>query len=294
VTEKLKLHTLLADYPSTHAIRSGELTSPLIDFDFAPVEVANTAFKPFVRERPFDAGELAIATFLQAVDHGKKLTLLPITIQGRFQHHCIAYNVERGALAPGELSGKRVGVRAYTQTTGMWVRGILQNQYGVDLDSISWLTFEDAHVREYRNPSNVELASESKKLQQMLLDGELDAAMLGSDMPDDKRLKTVIPDPEAAAKLWYADTGAIPVNHVFVVKTEIAAERPELMRELVRLFRESKARANLKGTIDVRPMGFSAIRPSIELAIEYCLQQKLISRRLSLDELYHPNTIGIE
>jgi 4,5-dihydroxyphthalate decarboxylase len=290
----LTLSTLLADYPVTHALRTGAVASPVVDFDFSPIKPSNKGFKPMVREGAFDFGELAIVTFLQAKEHGKPLVLLPATISGRFQHHCIAYNIERGEITPEGLNGKRIGVRAYTQTTGMWVRGILQNQYGVDLDSIEWLTFEDAHVAEYSNPPNVVIAPPDKTLKDMLLDGELDAAMLGDEMPDDPRLRTVIPDPKAAAKAWYAETGAISVNHLAVMRAELVRDRPDVAREVFRLLKASKAAANLSEPVDMRPYGLAALRPSLELAIRYSLQQGLLRRELSPEELFDETTLALE
>ena len=284
------LKTLLADYPVTQAIKSGQITSDLIDFDFAPHARANKGFKPFVRDLAYDAGELAIVTFLQAREAGVPLVRLPAPLSGRFQHHCVTYNAEFGEVRPDDLAGKRIGVRAYTQTTGMWVRGILQNQFGADLDAAEWLTFEDAHVAGYRNPPNVTIASEDKKLVDMLLDGELDAAMLGVDMPDDPRLKTVIPDPEAAAQEWYAQTGAVSMSHMFVVQERLCAEAPDVVRELYRLLKASKAQAPQKGAIDFRPYGFAALEPSLALVIDYCLQQRLISQPVTPADLFNDLT----
>ncbi|MGB8617668.1 MAG: phosphate ABC transporter substrate-binding protein, partial [Pseudolabrys sp.] len=85
--ENTKLHTLLGDYPNTMALKKGEVTSSLVSFDFANVKVANTAFKPLVREAKFDVGELAIVTYLQAKDYGKPYVLIPATVLGRGQHH---------------------------------------------------------------------------------------------------------------------------------------------------------------------------------------------------------------
>lgn len=291
--QKTILGTLLADYPVTAALKSGEIASDIVGFDFAPLARANKGFKPFVRDLAYDAGELAIVTFLQAREAGVPLVLMPATIVGRFQHHCIAYNVERGVLGPGDLAGRRIGVRAYTQTTGMWVRGILRNQYGVDLDKVKWLTFEEAHVKGYANPPNVTVAPEDRKLVDMLLDGELDAAMLGDDMPDDPRLRTVIPDPAAAAREWHAATGAIPMNHMMVVRQDLARRNPAAVRELFRMLKESKARARLPAGIDTRPYGLDAVRPGLELAIAYSRQQRLLSRDVAVEELFDDTTIDL-
>ena len=140
--EKTKLFTLLGSYPNTTALKEGAVKSDLVTLDFADVKVSNTAFKPLVREAKFDVAELAIVTFLQAKVYGKPYALIPATVLGRGQHHTIAYNPERGALKASDLNGKRVGVRAYTQTTGAWVRGFLADDYGVDTAKVRWVTFE--------------------------------------------------------------------------------------------------------------------------------------------------------
>src|SRR6516225_8628928 len=169
---KTKLYTLLGDYPNTMALKKGEVTSRLVEFEFADVKVSNTAFKPLVREAKFDLGELAIVTYLQAKAYGKPYVLIPATVLGRGQHHTVAYNPQRGPLRISDLTGKRVGVRAYTQTTGAWVRGFLTDDYGVDPGKIRWVTFEDPHLAEYHEPEFVTRAPQGKTLVQMLLDGE--------------------------------------------------------------------------------------------------------------------------
>ena len=153
VKDKVALHTMLGNYPNTDALKSGKLHSDLIDFDFAEVKVANNLFKQIVRDAKFDVGELAIATYLQAKSFDKPYVLLPAVLVSRGQHHTIAYNAERGLLKPSDLAGKRVGLRAYTVTTATWVRGILAEDYGLDLGKVEWITFEDPHVAEYRDPS---------------------------------------------------------------------------------------------------------------------------------------------
>src|SRR6195256_1271163 len=239
MAEKMKLSTLLGNYPVAVAIRNGDIKSDLVEFDIADVKVSNTAFKPLVREAKFDLAEIAIVTFLQAKHYGKPYVLIPATMVGRGQLHTIAYNPERGHLGPGDLNGKTIGVRAYTQTTGVWVRGILAEDYGVDLGSIKWVTFEEGHVAEYADPPNVRRAPEGKQLVQMLLDGELDAAIVGDKFPD-PRLKPLLPDPEAANRKWSERHGGVPINHMLVIREQLAKTRPDVVREIYRMFQEAK------------------------------------------------------
>jgi 4,5-dihydroxyphthalate decarboxylase len=289
---KLKLHALLGDYPNTVALKNRRIRSDLLDLDFADVKVVSTAFKPLVREARFDVGELAIVTYLQAKVHGKPYVLIPAVVMGRGQHHTIAYNAERGHLRPKDLEGRCVGVRAYTVTTGAWVRGILAEDYGVDLDKVRFVTFEDPHVAEYRDPDFVERAPAGKTIVQMLLDGELDAAVLGDSLPD-PRLKHLISDPETAARGWAERHGGMPLNHMVVVRDEISRSRPEIVREIYRLLRESKRAANLPASdtaLDPLRFGVEPNRRALETIIDYSLRQKLIPRLLSVDELFDDTT----
>src|ERR1700726_4036394 len=288
---KLKLHTMLGNYANTKPLKSGAIASDLVDFDFAEVKVANSLFKQVVREAKYDVAELAIATYLQAKAYNKPYVLLPAVLVSRGQHHTIAYNAERGTLKPSDLPGKRVGVRAYTVTTGTWVRGILASDYGVDLNKVEWITFEDPHVAEYRDPDVVKRAPPGKELLQMLLDGEIDAAVVGDKLPD-PRLKHLIPDPDAAAKTWAERHHGVPINHMVVVRTELSRSRPDVVRDVFRQFRDSKRAAGLPdvGTLDPYRFGVEACRPTLEIIIDFCLRQKLISQPMTVDELFDDTT----
>ena len=238
--EKSRLYTLLGDYPNTTALKKGEVVSDLIDFVFADVKVSNTAFKPLVREARFDLGELAIVTYLQAKAYGKPYVLIPATVLGRGQHHTIAYNPERGPLSASDLMGKRVGVRAYTQTTGAWVRGFLADDYKIDPAKIHWVTFEDPHLAEFKDPDFVTRAPEGKTMVQMLIDGELDAAIVGDKLPD-PRLAPLIEDADTAARKWAEMYGGIPINHMMVIRSAIASSHPDVVKEIYRVLREIQA-----------------------------------------------------
>src|SRR5271168_1042931 len=220
------LNACFGTYPHTRALKEGAITSDRVKLQFTEINPVNRAFMPMAREQKFDLSEMAIVTYLQAKAYGKPLVLMPATMMGRFQHGTMLYNSERGVLRPQDLPGKRVGVRAFSQTTGVWLRGILWKDYGVDLSKVKWVTFEDAHVAEYRDPPGVERAAAGKDITKMVLDGELDAAIFGGNVPADPRLKSVIPDPDAAARDWYKKHGIVPINHMVVVKNSLSKSDP--------------------------------------------------------------------
>lgn len=294
------LNVAFDDYPQTRALKSGELKSDKVALHFSDIKPANKFFKPMVRELAFDISEMAVATYLQAKAYGKPLTLMPASIMGRFQHGTILYNSARGTIRPADLPGKRIGVRSYSQTTITWVRGILANDYGVDLDRLHWVSQEDGHVAEYREPPGVERAPAGRNLLQMLRDGEVDVAIYGADLPDsDAVLKSVIPDPEAAALRWYAQHKVIPINHMVVVTEKLSQSNPEAVREVFRLLVASKRAAGLpkpglkpglEPGLDFLPYGVEACLPALRMMIKFTSQQKLLPRPLDVDELFDDTT----
>ncbi len=172
------------------------------------------------------------------------------------------------------------------------MRGILWKDYGVDLGKINWVTFEDAHVPEYRDPPGVERAAEGKDMTKMVLEGELDAAIFGGNVPNDPRLKSVIPDPDAAAKEWYKKHGIVPINHMVVVKSSLSQSDPGAVREVYRMLAAAKKAAGLPkpGAIDTIPFGFEAVKPALELMSSYAMEMKIIPRRYAVEELFDDTT----
>jgi 4,5-dihydroxyphthalate decarboxylase len=288
--DKMKLFTMIGEYPNTTALRSGAIKSGLVEYDFDDVKVPNTAFKPLVREAKYDCAELAINTFLQAKYYDKPYVLLPATIVGRGQIHNLLYNSERGVIKPTELHGKRVGVRAYTQTTGMWVRGMLAELYGMDVEKVNWVTFEDGHIAEYKDPPFVSRAAPGKQIMQMLLDGELDAAIITDR--SDPRLKPVVPDSEEVSRKWAETHGGVPINHMLVMRKSIVQSRPDVGREVFRTVLESRRGMDSSQDSKLDPLrfGIENVRKALELAIDMSLVQKFIFRKLSVDELFDDTT----
>ncbi len=290
----LSLRTNLADYPVTMAMKDGRVTSDVVTLDFCGPTPAHNGFKAMVRENRFDAGELAIVTYLQAKAFGKPYVLLPAPISGRFQHHCAGFNIDFGHLDPKDIEGKQVGVRTYAQTTGLWIRGVLRHEYGVDLDKVTWMTLGDGHLAEYQDPENCVRMPAGSNIPQMMLDGELDAALLGEDMPKDPRVRTLVPDAHNAAKTWFGRAGFVPINHMFVVHQDISKKHPEVVREIYRMIAESRAQTSGGAPAVFPPLGMEANRKGLQIAIDWALDQKIIPRRLSVDELFDDVTGSLE
>ena len=278
----MHLRTLLGDHPCTAALKNGSVRSDSVTLDFTEYSPTNKGFKPMVRDAAFDVSEMAIVTYLMAKSFGKPMVLLPSVVVARFQHAYAVYRAELGDLKPRDLEGKRVGIRSFTTTTGAWLRGILANDYGVDLDSIQWVTFEDAHVAEFQD--HTRRAPPGKQIIQMLLDGELDAVL--GEKVEREGVKPLFPDAAGEEKSWFAKHRAVPINHMVVVSEALSSTEPDAVREVFRLLQASAAAT----PADARPPRpqFSAEEMSRSLALisEYTAQQRLIPRAFEVDELF--------
>ncbi len=283
MTAPIVLRTALGRSPLVRALKDGTLTSDRLRFDFVEVEPVTRAFRRMVRSLEFDLCEIALTTHAQARAFGKPITALPVVLLRGLHHGALICRRDSPLRGPADLPGRRIGVRAWSQTTGVWVRGILQNEYGVAPDSMTWVTEEDAHVQEFPDPPFVQRIAAGQDLRAMLLAGEIDAAVALAGI-DAAQIRTVIPDAAAAAAAWSRRTGVYPINHVVVVHDALLAAHPWLAEELMRLFVESKRRAD-----DTVPFGIAANRPAIELLMRYAAQQALIPRAYGVEELFVAN-----
>jgi 4,5-dihydroxyphthalate decarboxylase len=271
----MRLRTLLGDHPCTAALKNGSIKSDLVEFEFADYSPTHKGFKPMVREGAFDVSEMAIVTYLMAKNFHKPMVLLPDVVMARFQHGYAFYNAKRGVLTPGDLNGKRVGIRSFTTTTGAWLRGILASDYGVDLNAIDWITFEDAHVAEFVDTTK--RAPAGRQIVQMLVDRELDA-ILGEKVehPD---LKPLFADTREEEARWFAKHAVRPINHVVVVKQELSDRHPDIVREVHRMLSEAASAANAR-------FRTAEMRRSLDFITRYAAQQGLIQRQFAFDELF--------
>src|SRR5687768_9581950 len=227
----LRLKTVTRTQGNNKALKDGTVKPRGFEFDFVEVNPLIDAFRRMVRGLEFDVSEMAITTYITARAHGKRFTALPIFLVRAFHHGAIVYNTKAGITAPKDLEGRRVGVnRGYTVTTGLWARAVLQHQYGVDLNTITWVLSGDEHVAEYRPPSNVVPLEAGKKLEDMLASGEIGAAIgVQVESPD---VKPLIANPQQAGLDVLRTGGLFPINHTVVVKDELLAANPELARDL--------------------------------------------------------------
>jgi len=313
-TSTTVLKTAIATYPHTQGLKDGTITAPDIQFEHLEISPIIAAFRRMCRGLEFDLSEMAITTYLTARAYNKPFTALPVFIVRQFHHSPIVYNVHSGVASPRDLEGKKVGVRAYTVTTGVWARGILATEYGVDLSKVTWVLADEEHVQEYHKdyPANV-VYQAGANLGAMVANGELDAA-IGVGRVDSPDVKPLIPNAREAEAAWYQKTGLYPINHTVVVKDSLLQADPTLAPRLFTAFKEAKTAflqqlhsgATLSGEAqalaqrrslvgdDPLPYGLARNRKAIEAVIQFARDQKILPRHVSPEEMFASNTLDLE
>lgn len=314
VTRTTVLKTAIATYAHTKALKDGTVTASGLQFEHIEVSPIVAAFRRMCRTLEFDVSEMAITTYLTAKAYHKPFTALPVFIMRQFHHSPIVYNVKSGVRSPKDLEGKQVGVRAYTVTTGVWARGILATEYGVDLSKVIWVLADEEHVQEYHQhyPSNV-VYQAGANLGEMVAQGEL-AAAIGVGRVDSPDVKPLIPNAREAEATWYEKTGIYPINHTVVVKDALLHADPTLAPRLCIAFKEAKAiflqqlssgaelssegqllaqRRRVVGD-DPLPYGLARNRKALEAVIQFAHDQRILPRQVSPEEMFATNTLDLE
>ena len=306
------LKTAVATYAHTKGLKDGRVGVPGARLEHVEVSPIVAAFRRMVRTLEFDISEMAITTYLTAKAHGKAFTALPVFVMRQFHHAPIVYNVKSGVKSPRDLEGKKVGVRAYTVTTGVWARGILATEYGVDLSKVTWVVVDEEHVQEYQKPANVEERPKAN-LGEMLVKGEL-AAAIGAGAIDSPDVRPLIPSPREAEAAWYRKTGIYPVNHTVVVKDSLLQADPTLALRLFGAFKDAKelflqeiasgatlapdaqAIAQRRGVVgdDPLPYGVARNRKALEAIIQFARDQKILPRAVTPEEMFPRSTLDLE
>ena len=298
-----RLRTAFATRGHTEALKNGSVKPRTCEFDFEEVPVIIKAFRRMVRTQDFDVCELAMTTYLASRAHGKPFTAIPVFPMRAFHHGAIVYNTNSGIRVPKDLEGRNVGVnRGYTVTTGVWARSILQHEYGVDLDAVTWVLSGDEHVAEFRPPSNVVPIAAGKTMEDLVVSGDIPAA-IGVQI-DSSDVKPLIPNAKEAGFAALRRTGHYPINHTVVVRNDVLHAHPGLADDLFDAFVEAKRRYvdRLKsGQIetpdpvhvramevlgDPLPYGIEANRQMLEALVGYAVEQKILPQRFAIEELF--------
>ena len=276
----LVLRAAIGAYAHTRALKDGTAHSSRLRLAHVEISPIHKAFRPMVNELAFDLSEMAIVTYILARAFGRRLAGLPVVLMRNSPLAAITSNARSGIRRPQDLAGRTIGVRSYTQTTGVWVRGILQEQFGVELDKLRWITLEGAHVDGYQDPPNVTRGESGKSLVEMLLAGDIEAA-IGIDSAGYPELRPLFPDAERAEGEWSRRTGINPINHIVVVKEEVAAAHPWAAGELLTLFEAAKQMSPGGPTFGLEPN-----RAAIEAVARYAFEQQITPRVLTPEELF--------
>jgi len=289
MSQPVHLQTVLKTTALTTPLKDGTLKSDQVVLDFSEISPIHKAFAPMVREAKFDISELAIVTALQAVAFGRPILLLPVVVASRFQRGCLVSYRPHGEVKPEQLRGKRIGVRSYTQTTGMWVRAHLVEDYGLATPDIHWITHDPAHVEQYQDPPFVEHPAGDIGLLDMLHEGDIDAAIFGNDLPEGDDYVPLIANAKAKDLAWAQQHGFVPINHVIAASAGICKREPAAVRAAYELLAqaESQHAAGANGSRKTLS-GFDALRGPLAWIIDACLEQALLPRKLSLDEVLGP------
>lgn len=285
-----RLTVALGEYPHTRSLRSGAIPDQAIRCEFAGVSPIHRAFAPMVRELRYDVCELAITTLLQALEAGVPLTVLPLVMNGDGHHRSLNRRPDRDPFTPSELAGQRVGVRSYTQTTGMWVRGLLHEEHGIEADQVTWVTTEGPHVDSYREPGWVQRGQGTVA---ELLDADVVAAAIIGPRAlaaQGVALAPVFDDPDAADEAWIARHGTIPVNHLVVVRTELLESDPDAVAAVYRAIASGiAATAAERDTTAhgraVRAGWTDELRTAIDIAGRFGVEQGLLHNPVEVEGL---------
>ncbi len=285
----MRLKTVIRSTPLVEALQDGRVEARGYTLAFEEVQPITKAFRIMCRDRAYDVCEMAATTYFVAREHGKPFRAIPVFVTRGLHHTAIR------ARRPGDpktLEGTRVGVnRGYTVTTGVWARGILAAEYGVDLDRVTWVRSDDEHVAEFEPPPNVEDLREGEALTDL-------PALVGEDRSGE--LVPLIGTAEADA--WRAlERGLWPVNHLVVVRDELLDEHPDLAPALVEAFERAKRSYLESGDLlplhervrevvggDPLPYGLEPNRAVLEQLLDHCVAQGILQRRPTLDELFAP------
>lgn len=314
-------------YDRTEALQNGSVRPDGIDLNFQVLDVEETFFR-MLRNQEFDIAEMSMSSYCVTLARDNPpFIAIPVFPSRFFRHSCIFVSAASGIDKPEDLVGKRIGVPEYQMTAPVWIRGILQDEYGIDPSSVTYVTGgEESPGREEKLKLNlpdkfrVEPIGQTQTLARMLADGEIDALHTARapstfySEPD--KVRRLFPSFVDVEKSYHAKTGIFPIMHVVAIRREVYEENRWIAQALYKAFKEAqkhtyeqlKISASLKTmlpwqiamveeTIDTLgedwwPYGVEANRQVIETFARYHHEQGLSSRQLAVDEMFAPETFS--
>jgi len=232
------LKTAIANYGHTKRLKEKTISSDKFDMEHVEITPVPMIFRRMVRELEFDVAEMALSTYICAKHYEKPFTALPIFLTRSFYHSGIVCHSKSRIEAPDQLAGKKIGVRSYTLTPGVWTRGLLQTEYGLDLNSVTWVLSGDEHVLEYEAPRNV-ISSPNDDLAQMLLSREVDA-VIGAGPISSTDVVHLFENASELDARWFKKTSIYPISHLLVVSDQKLEEDNELGADIYALYKKAK------------------------------------------------------
>jgi 4,5-dihydroxyphthalate decarboxylase len=312
-------------YDRTLPLLTGEVRVADVDLTYVPIDDPREIFDRLARSDEFDAAEMSLSEYICRYVAGEcPFVALPVFPSRVFRHSMIAVN-RNTVTAPKDLAGKRIGVPLYTMTAAVYMRGLLEHDYGVDLSGVRWVQGSINHATGHGNPAampllrpaDIEQNRSGKSLSDLFDAGELDAVM-GTDMPDAMRanpdLVRLFPDFRTVEQEYYRRTHIFPIMHTVVVRRSVYENDPSIAGRLYAAFDAAKARAWARirrvGTLaymlpwmiddvdeidrifngDPWPYGIEPNRPTLNALMTYLLEQGLIARPAPLNDLFAPTT----
>ena len=298
------LTAVVDDYPHTVDLLAGVIDNPVVEFQFRHYSPVYAAFAEMVQRRAFDVCEMALATYVQARGAGRPITLLPVTMLARFQHEFAMKSARGPIVDPRDLEGRRVGLRSYSQTTGVWLRGILAHQFGVNLSAIEWVVQEQTHVDGFEPPPNLVFAEPGARMGDLLDRGEVSAAFVSYTLDGASDPAPLFEDLATVTQEWYRQTGVIQINHMVCIGTDLVEDQPEIVQAVLSMFsaaRQSAVYPRSEGgplawahDLDMVPFGTAAVRPSVAKMLALCIEQGVVGDHLTIDDLLHPTVTELE
>ncbi|MCW6537775.1 ABC transporter substrate-binding protein [Sphingomonas lycopersici] len=324
---RLPLSFACWNYDRTEALQTGRVRPDGIDLNFQALDVEETFFR-MLRHREFDVAELSLSSYCVTLGRDDPpFVAIPVFPSRFFRHSCIFVSKASGIETPSDLVGKRVGVPEYQMTAPVWIRGILSDEYGIDPASVTYVTGgEEEPGREEKLKLDlpprfrVEAIGPTQTLARMLADGEIDALHTARapstfySEPD--KVARLFPDFVPIEKAYYAHTGIFPIMHVVAIRREIYERHRWIARSLYTAFvaaqrlsyDQLRVSASLKTMLpwqiaavedtiatmgaDWWPYGIERNRHVIETFTRYHHEQGLSPRRLTIEEMFAPETFA--